>query len=240
MTDRWTDRLSDYVDGSLSPAEARALESHLSGCPDCTVVLADLRDLVARARGIREIDSSASADLGSDLWPGIEARIRDLPVSTVRVAEPARADGADRGAWLASRLSVSMPQLALAAVAFLAISSAIFWVAFDIGGREGTRRFAAGSSRIAMVPASSSPVEAALSEIKQLKRILRERREEIDPETLRALEESLRSVETAVDEARRALEADPDNSYIQSHLEELTERQLDLLRRAVALAGGAE
>ena len=240
MTDRWTDRLSDYVDGSLSPAEARELESHLSGCPDCTVVLADLRDLVARARGIREIDSSASVDLGSDLWPGIEARIRDLPVSTVRVAEPVRADGADRGAWLAGRLSVSMPQLALAAVAFLAISSAIFWVAFDIGGREGTRRLAAGSSRIAMVPASSSPVEAALSEIEQLKRILRERREEIDPETLRALEESLRSVETAVDEARRALEADPDNSYIQSHLEELTERQLDLLRRAVALAGGAE
>jgi hypothetical protein len=238
MTDRWTDRLSDYVDGSLSPAEIREVESHLEGCPDCTIVLADIRDLVARARGIRGVDDST--DLGADLWPGIEARIRDLPVSTVRVAEPARSGGTDRGAWLAGRLSVSMPQLALAAVAFLAISSAIFWVAFDIGGREGTRRFASNSSRIAMVPASSSPVEAALSEIEQLKRILRERREEIDPEALRALEESLRSVETAVEEARRALEADPDNSYIQSHLEELTERQLALLRRAVALAGGAE
>lgn len=239
MTDRWTDRLSDYVDGALPPAEVREMESHLAECEACAAVLEDLRDLVARARGLREID--ASIGVGSDLWPGVESRIRDLPVSTVRVADPAstptRAGG---GGWLAGRLSVSMPQLALAAVALLALSSAIFWLAFDIGGREASRGLASRPSRIAMVPASSSPVEAALSEIEQLKRILEERREEIDPETLRALEESLRSVEKAVDEARLALEADPENSYIQSHLEELTERQLALLRRAVALAGGAE
>jgi hypothetical protein len=73
-----------------------------------------------------------------------------------------------------------------------------------------------------------------------LKKLLVERREEIDPETLRALEESLGSVEAAVGEASRALEADPGNPYIQGHLDEMRERQLHLLRRGVALAGGAE
>jgi hypothetical protein len=47
-------------------------------------------------------------------------------------------------------------------------------------------------------------------------------------------------MEQAVQESSRALDVDPGNPYIKAHLDELRERQLDLLRRAVSLAGGAE
>jgi anti-sigma factor RsiW len=233
MSDRWTDRLSEYLDGSLSPSERREIEEHLAGCPACGAVLEDLRDVVGRARGLRELD--ATIGVGSDLWPGIEARIRDLPAAASRplVSPPRRA-------WAASRFTLSFPQLAAAAVALVAISAGSFWFADDLFGRGDSSGRASRQGRVSAVPVSSASVDAALDEIDQLKKLLHDRREAIDAETLQALEQSLRSMEGAVDEARRALEADPGNPYIQSHLEAMRDRQLRLLRRAVALAGGAE
>ena len=46
MHDEWNDRLSEYLDGELEPAEQRALEAHLAGCAECR---ADLR-LASRRR----------------------------------------------------------------------------------------------------------------------------------------------------------------------------------------------
>ena len=50
MTDGWSDRLSDYLDGDLPDNERVALEAHLDGCAECTAVLDDLRRVVQRAR----------------------------------------------------------------------------------------------------------------------------------------------------------------------------------------------
>lgn len=233
MTDRWTDRLSEYLDGTLSPSEQREAEDHLHGCPACSAVLEDLRDVVGRARGLRELD--ASIGVGSDLWPGIEARIRDLPAASARpvVAAPRRG-------WASSRFTLSLPQLTAAAVALVAASAASLWLAHDILDRGDQGGRLARSGRVSAVAASNASADAALVEIDQLKKLLNSRKESLDPETLHALEASLGSVEGAVGEASRALEADPGNPYIQGHLDELRARQLRLLRRAVALAGGAE
>ncbi len=233
MTDRWTDRLSEHLDGTLSPSERREVEDHLTDCAVCGAVLEDLQDVVGRARGLRELD--ASIGVGSDLWPGIEARLRDLPATGAR---PVAA--APRHGWAASRFTLSLPQLAAAAVALVAISAASLWFANDLLGRGDTARRPASGTRLTVVPISNASADAAFAEIDQLNKLLESRRESLDPETLRAFQESLGSVEGAVGEASRALEADPGNPYIQSHLDELRERQLRLLRRAVALAGGAE
>jgi len=232
MSDRWTDRLSEYLDGDLAPEERAEMESHLAACPACAAALQDLGDLVSRARGLRELD--ASIGVGSDLWPGIEARIRDLPVSSVRPL-PERRGG---GGW-GSRGLFTLPQLAAACVAAIALSSAIFWVANDIAHRGDIAR-GAESRRATAVTASSEAARAAGAEIEALRKSLHDRRDQLDPETLGALEASVATMEAAVDDARRALDADPDNPYVQAHLDEMRARQLDLLRRAVRLAGGAE
>jgi len=209
------------------------MEHHLAECPVCGDVLDELRNVVTRARGLRELD--ASIGVGSDLWPGIEARIREIPIRSAREgAAPAR------GGWFAHRFTLSLPQLAAAMIAMVAVSGALLWFASDFAGRQAATRVAAGSNRVTAVAASSVPVEAARSEIGRLKQMLDDRRKDIDPETLRALEGSLGSVETAVGEASQALAADPGNPYVQAHVDEMRERQLHLLRRAVALAGGAE
>jgi hypothetical protein len=233
MIDRWTDRLSDYLDGDLGPEERRELAAHLETCDACAAALEDLRDLVARARGLRELD--ASIGVGSDLWPGIEARIRRLPVSTVRPLPDA-----SRGGWTGHRSSHALPQLAAASIAVVVLSAGVLWFASDFGRRDEIARSATESHRLTAVPASNDAGGAALTEIGQLKAVLDGRRDQIDPETFRSLEESVASVETAVEEARRALDADPGNPYIQAHLREMRGRQLELLRRAVVLASGAE
>ena len=39
MTDQWTDRLSEYLDGELLTGERTALEEHLVGCAACRATL---------------------------------------------------------------------------------------------------------------------------------------------------------------------------------------------------------
>src|SRR3989442_7859509 len=72
--DNWTDRLSEYVDGTLAVGERAALEAHLTGCAACAVTLEELRRVVARARALDDRPPAA------DLWPKIAAGIgRAIP-----------------------------------------------------------------------------------------------------------------------------------------------------------------
>jgi anti-sigma factor RsiW len=230
MNDRWTDQLSEYLDDALPPSDRRELESHIRECASCAAALEDLRAIVAGARALAARDVERGME--TDLWPEIEARLRDIPVRAVPEEAPA--------AWPGNRFTISMAQLAAACVAVLLLSVTAVWFAHDWGRREVLARGASGGGLIAAVPATSAPVEAAQNEIESLKRVLDERRDRLDPSTLRAIEESLAAVEAAVEQARLALEADPDDPYLVAHLEELASRQLNLLRRAVDLAGGAE
>ena len=46
MTDTWSDRLSEYLDGGLSETERAEAEEHLRYCADCKSVLAELNEVV--------------------------------------------------------------------------------------------------------------------------------------------------------------------------------------------------
>ena len=69
MTDRWNDRLSDYLDGHLDAREAHELEAHLAECRECPAALATLREVRARAASLAPLPP------GRDLWPAIAARL---------------------------------------------------------------------------------------------------------------------------------------------------------------------
>ena len=101
MHEEWTDQLSEYLDGELSPAETAAVDAHLRECPACAEVLNDLKRVVARARTLEVRPPQA------ELWPGVAAR-------TERIAQP-------------RRVSFTLPQLAAAAVLLMAISGAVVW-----------------------------------------------------------------------------------------------------------------
>jgi predicted anti-sigma-YlaC factor YlaD len=217
MNDRWTDRLSEYLDGELGVADAAALEAHLPSCGACRATLEELRRVVARARAL---DDRAPA---ADLWPEVAARIGLSPV--------ARAAGRAR-----RRLSFTVPQLLAASIALVLVSGSGVWVVL--------RQPAVPPATAATGPTpimtnvgtyESSPRYAAA--VADLERLLAQHRSRLDTTTVRVIEKNLGIIDRAIRDAQSALAADPANAYLNQHLAQAMRRKLELLRQAATLAG---
>jgi hypothetical protein len=72
--------------------------------------------------------------------------------------------------------------------------------------------------------------------IDALRRTLDERRDSLAPSTVATVERSLRIADSAIAEARSALERDPSNRVLAELFASNYERKIDLLRRASELA----
>ena len=70
------------------------------------------------------------------------------------------------------------------------------------------------------------------SEVEQLQRMLRQNRESLSPETVRILEENLRIIDSAIQEARTALANDPRSEMLGELLKSAYQRKLELLKQA--------
>ncbi|MBI1795471.1 MAG: zf-HC2 domain-containing protein [Candidatus Eisenbacteria bacterium] len=240
--DPWTDRLSEYVDGEMRPVDREALEHHLAGCPACSVALAELRSVVARAHALED---RAPAD---DLWPGIATAIAATPRRAPVARPPAD--------WWRRRLDLTLPQLAAAALVVAALSAGTMWIAL---ARSPLRAPAPGatapvasspaaaSQQTAPAPASPTAVTAATADVvnprydravAELEQALADGRGRLDPRTLQVLEQNLRTIDRAIGEARRAVAADPANAWLRSHLATTMKRKVDLLRTAAMLTAG--
>ncbi len=109
--DRWTDRLSEYLDNELDGAERAALELHLASCPACAGALDELRAVIAAAGALEDTPPER------DLWAGIAVRLAPT-------AEPAVISLPERR----RRFSFTLPQLAAAGIAVVALSSTLVWL----------------------------------------------------------------------------------------------------------------
>jgi hypothetical protein len=72
--------------------------------------------------------------------------------------------------------------------------------------------------------------------IEALRRTLDERRDSLAPSTIATVERSARIADSAIAEARAALERDPANRVLEELLHSNYERKVDLLQRAAELA----
>jgi len=115
MNDTWTDRLSEYIDGTLGETERGALEAHLAGCAACATALDELRRVVARARALDDRPPAA------DLWPGIAEQIG---VSSGAHQVVSLAERRTR-----RRVAFTVPQLAAAAALLLLLGSGSAYLA---------------------------------------------------------------------------------------------------------------
>ena len=221
MSDQWTDRLSEYLDDELPPAERAELEAHLRRCVACGAVLADLRRIVARAQGL---DDRAPE---RDLWPGIAARIGATTGSEVFDLGAARA----RRRW-----SFSLPQLAAAGIALMALSGGAAWLLHPAARASVAVVSVPPGVPGLMVPASTGAPERGYDRaVGDLERILAEGRGRLDTTTVRVIERNLATIDSAIVQAQRAVAADSGNVYLNSHLAETMRRKLELLRQAAAL-----
>ena len=229
MSDRWTDSLSEYLDGGLGTDDRRLLAAHLVVCPECKAALDDLRLIATRARAL------PAGEPDSDFWPGIEARIRGAaPAAGSILVTP-------RGGWSERRFSFSLPQLAAACVALAVLSGGAVWYAlFHAPSRVPGGLAGRGDSIAAYNASTADSDHAALKDVEELRNILDSGRDKLDPATVRSLEESLMIIDLAIRQGKRALDADPHNPYVKAHLDETMRRKVDFLRRATILASAPQ
>jgi anti-sigma factor RsiW len=233
MSDRFTDLLSDYMDHDLPRGEAEALERHLAGCAECRDTLAALERVKARAAAL--VDPPAP----TDLWAGIASRIGTAGSTSVGPRPFVVRE-------LPRRASVwSVPQWALAAAAFAIVALGVSWMVQN-RVTPALRPAAGPSASTPAAPvltlgadAESASFDAAAieSQIGQLRQSLDRDRDKLDPKTVQVLEENLRIIHKATEDARRALERDPANRELRQYFAGSVQSKLDLVRRAAQLAG---
>jgi len=233
MHTEWTDKLSDYLDDELEAAERAAVEAHLRECADCSAVLDDLRRVIARAQAA----ATAARPPQTDLWTGVAGRINCI-------RQP-------------RRVSLTVAQLAAAAVLVAAVSAGMAWqFAPSIAGRPDSESSAANTDRtvassvaapsgssadLQVRPDGVSLIGVSLADdqydaaVADLEQALKQGRGKLDKATIAVVEQNLQTIDQAIAQAREALASDPANSYLSGHLVETRRRKLDLLRRATAL-----
>lgn len=226
MTDRWTDTLSDYLDGDMTAAEARTLESHLDTCEDCRLVLGQLRRVKNEARAL------ADPPVPDDLWAGIASRIGPAESASVRTAEPVRV------LHLPARRPVVAWGWAMAAgIALLLVSAVALTLSVRSRDRAPDPTLAARDSAAGGVSVASFDAEQVEGEIAQLQAALEKGRDRLDPKTVEVLEKNLTLIRQATEDAKRALAADPANRDLQNYFASTVQSKLDLMRRATTLVG---
>jgi len=216
MTDQWNDRLSEYIDDELTPAERVELEAHLATCRDCTVALGELREVVERAGALTPRPPDA------DLWPGIAPRLERGTVHPFAAPRGTR------------RFSFTMPQLVAAGLALMVMSGGGVWVLQHGGRATSLPQVQAADPTLVPVALADPRYDEAIADLEQA---LEAGRANLDPVTVRILESNLGAIDKAIDQSRQALAADPANVYLNNHLADARQRKLALLRRATAIVG---
>ncbi len=234
-----SDALSAYVDAELDAAGMRAVEEHLTGCADCRAIVADLERLCGHARAWADQPATPSADL----WPGIAARLS--PRETARPTSTGAPSGAPvvRLAWYRRRVSLGVPELALAASLVAGLAGALVSQrAASPARQEGPppvlaerEPLDAPDAGVATASFADAQYDAAVSD---LERVLRDHRQRLNPRTVLVLERNLRIIDDAVREARAALAVDPANPLLNATLADVRRRKLQLLRQATSITEG--
>ena len=217
MTDSWTDRLSDYVDGELDAEARAALEAHLATCAECRATRDELERVVARARRVEYREPA------KDLWGGIEATIIENRQRPTR-----------------RFVTLSWARLAAAAAIVAVLAGGFAWT---VASRRSAEVAVVPARRdtIAPLAPASAPGASALAAASyrdaaaDLERALEAGRSTLRPETMRVIEENLRAIDLAIAQTDSALRRDPGSAYLNQYLAATMQRKLRLLRRAVEI-----
>lgn len=92
------------------------------------------------------------------------------------------------------------------------------------------------SSLVSAASVSPSASEIALApEIQQLQQTLRQRREQLDPATVKVVEDNLNLIDAALKQAREALSRDPASGFLNEQMDNVLHKKIQLLRTVALL-----
>jgi hypothetical protein len=233
------DRLQDFAEGLLDPEMELEVRRHLEGCPRCREELERVSSLIDDLG-----DLPIEAEPSRDLWPQIAWRIEaGRKEMEAEIGRGGRADQSDVGrapsnlepleVRTRARRRITLPawQLLAASITLMIVSGGVVWTFLSA-------RVDAGPSGYPLV--DSPAVLAAWGDayggydqaLADLEDVLEKGRDLLDPETVRVLEESLQSIDEAIQEATDALAQDPASTVLRRFLADSLRKKMDLLRIA--------
>ena len=215
MTQHLDDQtLSDFADGALDASVRSAAEEHIAQCDACFTRVQRLSALLAAASSL---PSAMNAPAGE--WSQVRARIADSKTRTLTTSPW----WTRRGALLAAGLALVM------------VSSAV--TALLVGGNGGVDAppVAAADAPQTLVPRLAALEHDYRTVTSDLERELAERKHALTPETIAAVERSLRTIDAAIAEARVALARDPSSETLARLFVASHDQKVELLRHAMRL-----
>jgi hypothetical protein len=238
--------LEDYLEDDVDARTRASIERHAGECLRCAALLRDLQRLRIEAAKLPELAPSR------DLWPDIAARI-EAPVIPLAPASSAPARRFRTVLWgaaaAAALVTVTAGVTYTVTTQRMARLSGGALVANQESGTSSAnqpmsaeRSTDVGPSTPGARPATGVAASAQTAtvvtydrEITQLRGVLEQRRGDLDPATVAIVENSLRTIDTAIAEARGALGRDPSSVFLADQLNKALEKKLGLLRTVALL-----
>jgi hypothetical protein len=211
-------RLDDWVDGTLPPAEARRVETHLAACGACRESERRLRQVLAHAAALPR-----SVTPPRDLWPGIARRIEG------------------RAGWRG--LLGWGPSLALAAATVALAVAGVLWQAQPPAAVHTVEMPGPGPAFAAVSTGAAVP-DPVLAQAERdyesaanaLLAALQQRQASLATGELERVRGNLQVIDRALAEVRQALASDPENPELNRMLVATHRKKVDVLRRVVRLS----
>ena len=255
------DALADYLEGDASEVTRSAVEAHATSCASCQQLLADLTAIRAEAATLPQL--TPSRDLWTGIAERIDTRVIAMDIPRVAAGPLRRAwlrpavaaaalvavtAGVTHYITRASLAPVSSAsqQVASAAPATTLpaapdstasiVSTATEAPAAPKAVSRSASAPAAPAARfVSATPAMDAADPVFATEITKLRKIVRERRSQLDPKTVAVLEQSIAVMDSAIAQSRAALAKDPASGFLASQLNHSLEKKVELLRTAALL-----
>ena len=164
-----------------------------------------------------------------DLWSGIAERI-EAPV----IALPART--------VAPAARLPWRRLAIAASLLIAVTAGVTYslvkhnASAELAASGDSSAVEAPLTGVAVQPASMQTAEQTFDrEIGAMRKIVDERRKELDPATVSVLEKNLKLIDAAIAESKLALAKDPASAFLMDRLTHAYDTKLQLLRGVASI-----
>jgi hypothetical protein len=204
-------QLNDFADGELEELSRAAVEEHVAGCTECASIVSTLRELLTAAGNL---------PAGIEPPPGLWRAVRSRTVAP----RPGRAGML----W-----ELRAPLAAAAAVLMIAASAITLWLAPPDRTAQTASESAPAPAALGLARAEADYLEATGT----LLIVLQERRGRMDPAVVATVEQNLRVIAAAVENAKAALAADPANHDVTAILNATYQTQVRLLRSATRAWG---
>ena len=209
--------LNACADGSLTAADAAAIEQHVASCVSCRQLVDDVREILRATADLGLQDPPARA------WTRIERAIQ---------LEGARSAGSR--AWL--------PWLAAAAALVLATVVGLRYApgrsqtgAPASLAQDGSAQVSAGDAALSVENELRQAEAHYENAIKGLEQIANAEQNALDPRTAATLQKNLAVIDQAINESRAAVRSQPASEPAQQSLIENFKTKIALLQDTVAL-----